>query len=136
MGRSYLLAVGIVLCLFLSCTSKKEKALQYLATGKEKMYNNDLPGAMADFEKAVEYDPGLDQAWYYRANMKYNDRDIEGALKDYDECIRISPGFADAYANRGTLKLDRGDREGACADFHKAKDLGKENITERLQNCP
>jgi tetratricopeptide (TPR) repeat protein len=122
-------------CLLSSCTSPKEKALGFLKSGKVKINKNDLKGGLADLDKALENDPLLDQAWFWRANTKYNLRDVTGALSDYNECIRVNPGCADAYCNRGELKSGQGDKEGACADWKKAKELGKENMRDRLQGC-
>lgn len=125
----------IAACLFSSCTSKKEKAQIFFKSGKEKIYANDLNGGLADFNKAIEYDPELDQLWFFRANTRYNLKDLKGALADFNECIRLNPGFADAYANRGELKFETGDKDGACTDWKKAKELGKENMRDRLQYC-
>jgi tetratricopeptide (TPR) repeat protein len=130
--------IVIILCAFVltSCTSKKDKALEMLKSGIEKMNKNDNDGAVADFTKAIEYNPELDQAYYHRANTKYNMRDYKGAMADYNEAIRVNPGFADAYANRGSLKSGNGDRDGACADWRKAKELGKDDMEAKIQNCP
>lgn len=122
--------------MLIACTSGKEKALELLRSGKEKMSNNDLKGALDDFSKAIEYNPALDQAWYHRANTKYNLNDKQGALEDYNECIRVSPDFAEAYANRASLKYEQGDHSGACADWKKAIQLGKENMSGLPINCP
>ena len=118
-----------------ACSPNKDKADELFKAGKRKVLQNDPEGAMKDFNAAIEINDQLDQAWYHRANLKYNLRDYDGAYADYDRCIEINPSFADAYANRGNIKFERGDREGACQDWNIAKDLGKE-MTSRLLNCP
>jgi tetratricopeptide (TPR) repeat protein len=127
--------IFVAICLVSSCISKKEKALALLKDAKEKIQFNDLRGAITELDKAIENDPGLDQAWYERANTKYNLKDQQGAMADYNECIRINPGLADAFANRGQLKFEMNDKEGACADWKKAKEFGKENMEDKLQYC-
>ncbi len=118
-----------------ACTDKKERAFQTLNEGKTKFYNNDFRGAIISFTASLSYVPGFDQALYYRANCYFNLSILDSAMADYNACIVSSPGFSDAYANRGKLKFASGDREGACMDWTKAKELGNQSMSERLQNC-
>lgn len=125
-----------VICCICACTDNKEKALQHLKTGKGMLFRNEFSAAAEEFTKALEYDNGLDQAWYYRANARFNDKNLEGALADYDQCIALNSGFADAYNNRAGLKFAMGDKDGACSDWKKAYELGMKNLRDRLQGCP
>jgi len=136
MNIRFIIIIILSSLLFVSCTNKKEKAYDAMDAGKKKFYANDLNGAVKDFTKALEQNPGFDQALFFRANTFYNLRKNDSALADYNKCIEVSPDFADAYANRGSLKFDQGDRDGACLDWHKAKELGNQQMGERLQNCP
>lgn len=130
------LLVSLVFALLCTgCTSDKEEAEKQLKSGKDKLLNSDFQGALKDLDKSIELNPDIDQAWFYRANVKMNLRDYQGSINDFNTCLKLNPYFTDAWVNRGNVKFIQGDRNGACEDWMKAKELGKENIAERLLNC-
>lgn len=133
--RVKLIILLLAICCISACTDSKEKARQHLKTGKALLAANEFSAAAEEFTKALEYDPALDQAWYYRANARFNDKNLEGALADYDQCIALNSGFAEAYHNRASLKFAMGDKDGACSDWKKAYELGMKNLRDRLQGC-
>ena len=125
-------ALSVVL---ISCTSKKEKAVQYNKSGLKEMFILHYKEAIEDFNMAIELDPLFDQPYYYRGILKYNEKDYQGALSDYTKAIENNPGFADAYCNRGNLFQSLNKMEEACADWQKAYDLGKHYMSDKLQLC-
>lgn len=131
----HLFLMLIATTLLVACVNKKEKSLEALQKGKSSFNNNDFRTAIHHLTVSLEYQPGFDQALFYRANAYYNLRINDSAMADFNACIEASPTFADGYANRGRLKFDNGDRDGACKDWLKAKECGSESMTERLQNC-
>jgi tetratricopeptide (TPR) repeat protein len=135
MMKSRLLPLLLLICLAVACTSKKEKAQQHFKSGKTQFYRNDWNGALEEFNKAVEYDPSFDQAWYFRGNVKFSLTDLQGAMEDYNTCIELNSGFAEAYNNRAQIKFIEGDKDGSCADWKKAHELGMENLNDRLMGC-
>jgi tetratricopeptide (TPR) repeat protein len=121
--------------ILVSCTSKKDKAIQYNKSGIRNMFNLHNKEAMEDFNLAIELDPTFDQPYYYRGNLKYGNGDYQGALLDYTKAIELNAGFADAYSNRGNLYQSLNQLEKACADWHKADELGKPNLKDKLRFC-
>lgn len=93
-------------------------------------------GAMQDYDRAIELDPCYWSAWENRACLKDDMGDHAGAIDDHTHVIASvrdgSEAQTLAYANRGNSKLRLGDRQGACADWNKAKELGADEIQERL----
>ncbi|HAV62415.1 MAG TPA: hypothetical protein DCY13_08640 [Verrucomicrobiales bacterium] len=93
-------------------------------------------GAMQDYDRAIELDPVYWSAWENRACLRDDMGDHAGAITDHTHVIASvrdgSEAQTLAYANRGNAKLRLGDREGACADWNKAKELGAEDVQDRL----
>lgn len=130
----YILLIPALLMLF-SCTSKREKAIQYNKSGIKNMFSLKQKEAMDDFNLAIDIDPAFDQPYFFRGNLKFSQTDYQGALADYSKAIELNNGFADAYANRGNLFQSINQRDKACADWKKAQKLGKENLEDKLRGC-
>lgn len=137
MSKMFKVIPVFVLIIFLiSCISDKEKAEKYFKQGIDKMYKHDYQLAIDNFDKAIELNPKMDKAFFYRANLRFSKGDNKGALSDYNESIRINPECAaDVYFNRGLLRFAEGDKNQACEDWTKAGELGKENIGDYLKRC-
>lgn len=91
------------------------------------------------YDKAIEINPTVAQAYFNRGACKGNNFDFEGAIKDYDKAIELNPEYMEAYGNRGNAKINmftsKGNlnptpeqTESACEDFHKAVSLGDKTI--------
>ena len=83
---------------------------------------NDVPGALADFNKAIELNPQDGNIYYNLANLKQTKLDdISGALADYDKAIELNPQYANAYYGRANLKQTKlDDISGSIIDFRAA----------------
>ena len=95
--------------------------------------------AIKFYDKAIEINPTVAQAYFSRGACKANNFHFEGAIKDYDIAIEINPEYMEAYGNRGNAKINtyttKGNlkptheqTESACEDFHKAVSLGDKEI--------
>ncbi len=124
-----------VVSLLISCTSKKEKAIQYNKSGIRNMFNLKDKEAMEYFNLAIEMDSTFDQPHYYRANLKYGEGDYQGALTDYNKAIALNPKYAEAYSHRGNVFEKLHQQDNACKDFQKAHDLGEPNLEDKLIKC-
>jgi tetratricopeptide (TPR) repeat protein len=104
--------------------SPMARALAVLAAGK--MDRGDLEGAIADFGKAIELDPGLADARAGRGFARMHNRDLDGAISDFSKAIELDPERATTWGNRGLARQQRGDLEGAIADCTRAIELAPE----------
>ena len=68
--------------------------------GIEKARNSDNKTAIEDFTNVIGIQADNYEAYYYRANAKYNLRMTKEALLDYTKAIEIKPDYADAFYNR------------------------------------
>jgi len=98
--------------------------------------------AIVLYDKAIELNPTVAQAYFNRGACKGNIFDYEGAIEDYDKAIELNPKYMEAYANRGNAKINIFTSKGnlfptdeqtasACEDFHKAVSLGDKTIATK-----
>jgi Flp pilus assembly protein TadD len=120
---------------FNACVSKEEKANLAMNEGKKKARKFDFQGAIKEFSKALQYKPDFSQAYYQRGTAYFNAKIYDSAMMDYNVCLKMDAKQNDVLAARGTLKFVLGDRDGACSDWTAAKELGNENLSEKLMNC-
>lgn len=85
-------------------------------------YHLSLHHAIADFDRAIELDPGCAEAYHMRglayhlqglgyigiALVESNPLDIEQAIRDYDRAIELDPGMTTAYHDRGSAYTEQG----------------------------
>lgn len=82
-----------------------------------------LVGAIAEYTMAIEKDPKLSSAYFYRGIAKHELQDYRGALADYNKAIEIDPTLVDVYLFRGKAKSDLFDHQGAIADYDKVIEI-------------
>jgi tetratricopeptide (TPR) repeat protein len=135
---------------FVHIEYKPSSAEDYNNRGAAKLVKEDLDGALADFNKAIELNPNLvvayenrDRAiqsknernktlaetWNQFGRIKKEEGDLDGALHGYDKAIELNPNFATAYGNRGFTKKAKGNLDGALIDFNKAIELNPDSGT-------
>jgi tetratricopeptide (TPR) repeat protein len=85
--------------------------------GLAKRKNGDYDGAIADFTKAIELDPGYAEAYYERGEAKRANLDYEDAIDDYTRAIEVNPQYWKAYWERGFAKKLIFDEDGAIDDL-------------------
>jgi hypothetical protein len=67
----------------------------YVMSGKFKCGKDDLAGALADFNCALELNPKNAEAYSRRGVVREIQGDFAGALSDYDKVIELSPDGSD-----------------------------------------
>ena len=81
--------------------------------------------ALADFDQAVDLDPGCAIAYFERGQIKFK---AEEAIKDFDQAIRLEPTNAQFYLRRGEVRFNCGLKTRhfgtAIDDFDQAIRLG------------
>jgi tetratricopeptide (TPR) repeat protein len=79
--------------------------------------------AIADFDRALELDPGLTGALYDRALANLARGDGAAAEQDLDRVLRRQPRDASALCERAQARAMRGAREEALEDLRRAIEL-------------
>jgi tetratricopeptide (TPR) repeat protein/membrane associated rhomboid family serine protease len=85
----------------------------YLSSG-------DHDRAIAEYDRAIQFDPKSTTAFFNRARAYYAKRDYDMTIADYDKAIELNPKSANAHANRGLAYASKGDYDRAIADYDQA----------------
>ena len=91
--------------------------------GQECLANGAWEGALSNFSKVIEIEPGSAEAYGARGIAKRANGDMGGALADLTIAINLKPDFAQAYLDRGATKQAQGDVAGAESDYSRAIEL-------------
>ncbi|RMG19292.1 MAG: tetratricopeptide repeat protein [Planctomycetota bacterium] len=98
-----------------------DSALAALAAGRRKALENQFAAAIADYDRAIEKDPGLIDAYLARAEARANRGDFAGALSDATLATENDAGSARAFALRAEARaFAKNDIRGARADIERA----------------
>ncbi len=96
---------------------KPEQDSAYYSRGVAKQSLHDFPGALEDFDKALQLNEACAPYLLTRAGLKrVYLHDFEGSIEDYSSLIRMGLFLGDAYLCRSNAKRLLGDFEGAMAD--------------------
>jgi tetratricopeptide (TPR) repeat protein len=103
-------ALGVVLLQ----TSLRERANKLISSwllnrAMEKYLADDLPGALAELDRAVAWSPDSPDVFALRADVRLAANDLPGSLADCNKLIGLAPKFAPAYVRRGYVyqRLER-----------------------------
>ena len=99
-------------------------ASAYAQRGALEQSKDDLDGALADYNKAIEIKPDFTEVYCVRGDVKQRKGDLEGAFADYNKVIEMNPRLALAYYARGLLNYDSQKFTDALADFQTSRGLG------------
>ena len=69
---------------------------------------NDVAGALADYDKALEADPNDEHAYNNRGLALQSRGDYDAAVADFDMALQIDPQFSQAMHNRALGQMARG----------------------------
>ena len=94
----------------------------------------DFEAAAADFGRALQQFPRLEELYLWRAQCFQGLGRIDDALAEYDRLLEISPGDASHYADRGAL-LSSLDPERARKDFDRAIEIGNHPLAYNNRAC-
>ncbi len=110
-----------VLCIGVAACGPSAEELN--TTGKEKLKNEDIEGALEDFNKAIEKDPKYAEAYLNRGFVYGNTGELQDALADFDKAITLDSGYVEAYYNRGFIYGYFEEYEKSMADFNRVIEL-------------
>ena len=116
--------------------SKKiqEAAVGYCHLGNTYYGLGDYQQAIKDFDRAIELDPKLADAYWGRGKTCHGFGDYRQAIKDFDRAIELDPKLAEAYRDRGKTYNELGGYQQAIEDWKKAAKLGDEEAQDILRS--
>jgi tetratricopeptide (TPR) repeat protein len=103
------LLVGLLFKSDLATGAKQFIGGQLIGRAVEKHDFGDIPGALADLDRAASWSPDDPRIVPYRARWKMEANDFAGSLEDFDRLIQKNPKDADVYLLRSQVyqRLDR-----------------------------
>ena len=96
---------------------------------QEQYMKRDFEGAIASYDKALEFKPDYDAAWYNRGSTLSILGRLEDAIASYDKALEFKPDFHEAWNNRGYALYDLGRLEDAIASYDKALEFKPDKHT-------
>ena len=103
----------------------------YYHTAREKHASgteDDLHLAVLYYDKALEMDASLKDAYYHRGIAKYSLGDLPGALADADKAVKRDPDNIINFWFRGIIKSTTGDLSGAITDYDRVIELNPQFV--------
>lgn len=101
----------------------------YFQRGFCKKNTDDLNGALADFNTAIQKDTAQYAAFAHRAYVEIAKKDYAKAKADAEKSIALYADYAYGYLMRAQAKVALKETD-YCADFMRAQDLGAEEAEE------
>jgi tetratricopeptide (TPR) repeat protein len=100
--------------------SDSDQAKAWLNRGCQQWLDGDFLGAIASFDKALQFKPDFHEAWLYRGGALCGLEEYEEAIANYDKALQFKPDFHDAWYNRGLALAYLVKHEEAIANYDKA----------------
>lgn len=98
-----------------------DAAFAYNSRGIAKYFNNDLIGALNDYNTAIKINPKYSGAYYNRGIIYHINKEYEKALNDYSKATEYNPNFASAFCARGDIYTEYFKNDSiATIDYDKA----------------
>jgi len=83
-------------------------------------HDGDIDRAIAYFSKAIEIDPGYDEAYHQRGRAYYYKGQLDKALSDFNKALEIYRNYDLPYCGRGLVYYMKGQYDQAIVDCSKA----------------
>lgn len=125
-----------VLLIAMTACENPAKSRVYVQEGEKQLlrYSN-YDEAVEIFTKAIRYDKGNYEAYYYRGCARINLREYEAALADFEKAVDLKHDYADAYFNLGRTYYMMHDEDRACENYKLAAQYGRPNLEDYLKRC-
>src|SRR6478735_3447981 len=100
-----------------------QTAQEYLQTGIEKHRQQDFKGAIKDYDKAINLDKNLKDAFFNRGTCQLALKDFKSAMKDFDKTIELDAKFVKAYYSRASVYVSQERYVESLPDLDKTIEL-------------
>jgi tetratricopeptide (TPR) repeat protein len=111
----------ILTVLYLSVSG--QTAQEHLKTGIEKHKQQNFKAAIKDYDKAINLDNNLTDAFFNRGTCLLALKDFKSAMKDFDKTIELDPTFVKAYYSRASVNVSQEKYIESLPDLDKAIEL-------------
>lgn len=95
-------------------------AADYMRLGNSAMAKGELDQAISNYNKAIELNPRLADAYNNRGLAYARKEQYDRAVGDFSRAVEIDPRFDRAYNNLGNAHVAKGEPERAIPNYNKA----------------
>ena len=100
---------------------RRDLAGTYINRGVILMGRNNYPGARSDFDRAIQIDSAIGEAWVNRGAVNIIDRRYQDGISDIDKGLDLGTQEpAKAYYNRAVAYEGMDDEKSAYLDYQQA----------------
>lgn len=103
--------------------NKMLEANNIFEIGKIKLENEDLEGAIGDFDRAIEINPKISEYYTYRGNAYIANGNFWMGYIDYEKALKLNPNDLIALNNRGIANCQRQDYKAAIKDLDRVLEI-------------
>ena len=132
-----ILFLSLGICCWLKFSFAQTSALNpadgYFNQGILHKNKGELLQALADYDEAIELDPGYAKAYNNRGNIYLFQGQFDKASADFNKAIELDPADGRTYANRGLVYAQENKMPEAISDFTKALEINS-RLTEVYNN--
>ena len=97
-----------------------------------RLEQEDLQGAMAELNQAIQIDPSLSEAYALRGVLFMGEKNFQEAAEDFAQVTRLQPKSAEAHLNLAKSQLMLKDYQAALQSATKATQLDPQNQSAAL----
>lgn len=131
-----MLLVSAVLLIAMTACENPAKSRIYVEEGEKLLLRySKFDEAEEALTKAIKYDKGNFEAYYYRGCARINAQKYEDAIADFEKAVSLKPDYADAYFNLGRTYYILHDEDKACENYRLAEKYGRPNLEDYLKRC-
>ena len=135
MKRIALLFVALCALLLVGCENPAKSRVYTEEGSKLLLSYSKFDEAEEILTKAIKYDKGNYEAYYYRGCARFNMREYEEAIADFEQAVALKHDYADAYFNMGRAYYLTHDEDKACENYKLAAQYGRPNLEDYLKRC-
>ena len=96
------------------------------------MKNEDFKTAIKDFEKSIDKDSNLKDA-YFNAGVAYSKiNDLQKSVNYYNKVLELDPNDSRAYTNLAYLEVDMNEYDSALIKINKSIKINNKNLNSYL----
>jgi tetratricopeptide (TPR) repeat protein len=96
----------------------------FIASGRKKGAAGDGPGALEDLTEAIDIEPSLPDAYYWRGMEYFSQAKVAEAIKDFEVAITRSGRFYEAYLALGRALEWADDDDRAASNYREVESAG------------
>ena len=128
--------IATVLLVAMTACENPAKSRVYVEEGEKLLlrYSN-FDKAEKTLTKAIKYDKGNYEAYYYRGCARVNMQEFKGAKADFEKAVELKHDYADAYFNLGRTYSLMHEEDKACENYKLAAQYGRPNLEDYLRRC-